>query len=107
MRQAHRRGPACRHRRFSRTDSDPDGGLLTVTGVAVDRLRELQSSTRTERHVHPRAGLCRHCVLTYQVMDATGLSATATVVITVTPANDAPIALNDTAAAVPGCAAPD
>ncbi len=84
-------------------DGDPEGDALSITGVSVDPSQGTAvinpDGTVTFVPTQDFAGIA---VLTYQVTDATGLSATATVVITVTPVNDAPIATDDAAVAAPG-----
>jgi cysteine-rich repeat protein len=77
-------------------DSDPDGGSLTVVGFTqplhgtASVLGGLASYIPAPNYNGPDA-------FTYSVADPSGLTATATVHVTVLPVNDPPVAVDDSA----------
>lgn len=77
-------------------DSDPDGQSLTITtvGSAANGTTSTNGSTVTYT---PKADFNGSDNFSYTVSDGAGGSATATVSISVSPVNDAPTAINDSA----------
>ncbi|KIC12156.1 hypothetical protein RA19_02600 [Leisingera sp. ANG-M1] len=80
-------------------DSDPDGQALTVTAVTGAANGQAQFSGGQITYT-PDADFNGSEQITYTVSDGNGGTATATVQITVTPVNDAPVVVNDTSSAV-------
>ncbi|MSU57437.1 MAG: tandem-95 repeat protein [Pedosphaera sp.] len=75
-------------------DSDPEGTPLTITGTSTTNGTAVISGTNVV--FTPSTNFNGTVVFTYTISDGTN-SATANVTVTVTPVNDAPIAVNDTA----------
>ena len=76
-------------------DTDPDGDPLTVTSATA------ANGTVTIRpdgtiNYQPAANFNGTDTISYQISDGNGGVSTATVTVTVTPVNDAPVAVNDT-----------
>jgi hypothetical protein len=81
-------------------DSDPDGDPLTITGVsATDGTANTDGTTVSYTPAPDSHGT--HTV-DYTIEDSTGLAASASVVVTVTPIPDAPVAGDDAYFAVAG-----
>ncbi|KQB17073.1 Ca2+-binding RTX toxin-like protein [Rhodobacter capsulatus] len=78
-------------------DTDPDGDALTVTGATALHGTVTVNADGTLTYV-PNANYNGPDTITYTVRDPAGLTDTATVNVTVTPLNDAPDAVNDSAA---------
>ncbi|WP_444451466.1 Hint domain-containing protein [Rhodobacter capsulatus] len=78
-------------------DTDPDGDTLTVTGATALHGTVTINANGTLTYT-PNANYNGTDTITYTVRDPGGLTDTATVNVTVTPENDAPDAVNDTAA---------
>ncbi|WP_249306342.1 Hint domain-containing protein [Rhodobacter capsulatus] len=78
-------------------DSDPDGDTLTVTGATALHGTVTVNADGTLTYV-PNANYNGPDTITYTVRDPAGLTDTATVNVTVTPVNDSPDAVNDSAA---------
>ncbi|ETD01673.1 Hint domain-containing protein [Rhodobacter capsulatus] len=78
-------------------DTDPDGDTLTVTGATALHGTVTVNADGTLTYV-PNANYNGPDTITYTVRDPGGLTDTATVNVTVTPLNDAPDAVNDSAA---------
>ena len=76
-------------------DSDPDGDLLTVTGVSATDGTASTDGT-TVRYTPAPDSTGTH-IVDYTIQDATGQTASATVLITVKPTPDAPVAGDDVA----------
>ena len=77
-------------------DTDPDGDALTVTGATALHGTVTINANGTLTYT-PNANYNGTDTITYTVRDPAGLTDTATVNMTVTPVNDAPDAVNDTA----------
>lgn len=77
-------------------DSDPDGDAITVTSVSVNPPGH-GTATRTTTQITytPTAGYTGADSLTYTISDGRGSTASATISITVTAANQSPTAAND------------
>ncbi|MEY4980086.1 MAG: hypothetical protein RLZZ352_2356 [Pseudomonadota bacterium] len=69
--------------------TDPEGGVLTVNNLAADH--GIVTSGGGSFTVTPYAGYSGPIELTYSVVDNQGLSAAATQLFVVTPANQAPV----------------
>jgi len=80
-------------------DSDPDGDPLTVVGVAVlaGGGTALINADGTITYT-PGLNFNGTARLSYQIGDGRGLRSTAEVTLTVTPVNDAPVAVDDVVA---------
>ncbi|MBK6653635.1 MAG: tandem-95 repeat protein [Zoogloea sp.] len=79
-------------------DSDPDGDTLTVTSATVDPAKgSVTVNPDGSLTFNPAANTNGPVVVTYTISDGKGGSATSTVTVNVTPANDAPLAVNDSA----------
>lgn len=78
-------------------DSDADGNPLTVTSATSPNGTVLINADGTITFT-PNANFSGPTTITYTVSDGNGGMATATVAVTVTPVNDAPLAANDVAA---------
>ena len=77
-------------------DSDPDGDILRVIGISTPS--NGSASHNTERVFYqPDANYNGSDFFTYTIEDAFGATATANILVTVTPANDQPMANNDSA----------
>jgi outer membrane protein OmpA-like peptidoglycan-associated protein len=82
-------------------DTDPDGDTLRISAVATPANGTATISGSTVLYT-PRAGYTGSDSFTYTIADPAGLTATATVVVTVNPPpNRVPVAANDSAT-VPG-----
>jgi hypothetical protein len=77
-------------------DSDVDGDALTVTAVGV-ATNGTVTTDGTSVVYTPNANYNGPDSFTYDISDGNGGTATATVAITVTAVNDAPVAINDAA----------
>jgi CshA-type fibril repeat protein len=77
-------------------DSDPDGDVLTVTS-AIAANGTVAINPDGSLSYTPDPDFNGTDTITYQISDGNGGIATATVTVTVTPANDAPVAVDDTA----------
>jgi len=77
-------------------DTDPDGDKLTVKSATAEHGTVKINADGTVTYT-PNANYNGPDTITYTVADPSGLTDTATVGITVTPVNDAPDAVNDTA----------
>lgn len=77
-------------------DSDPDGQNLTITTVGSPANGTTSTNGSTATYT-PKADFNGSDSFSYTVSDDAGGSATATVSITVSPVNDAPTAVNDSA----------
>jgi VCBS repeat-containing protein len=79
-------------------DSDPDGDTLTVTGATVDPAKgSVSINPDGTLAFNPAPNFNGPVEITYTISDGKGGSATSTVTVNVTPANDAPLAVNDSA----------
>ena len=76
-------------------DLDPDGNTLTAIGVTVPAHGTLSLNTDGSFSYTPALNYSGPDSFTYKVSDGTVESNVATVTITVTAANDAPVAVND------------
>lgn len=83
-------------------DSDPDGGTLTVTGIAGPSHGSAIINSGTSITYTPTANFNGSDSLTYTLSDGQGGVATGTVTITVTAVNDLPVAVADTATSTAG-----
>ena len=83
-------------------DSDPEGSTLSVTGVggAVNGTVELSEDESEVTYAHDGSETTSGS-FTYTVSDGTA-TATGMVVVTVTPANDGPVVVDDTATVAEG-----
>jgi len=77
-----------------KNDTDPDDTLLHVTGVTASSGVVSINADNTLLFI-PKANFSGNVVLSYIISDGSGGSAQADVFVTVTSANDAPIAAND------------
>ncbi len=71
-------------------DNDPDGDTLTVTSASAPNGTVLINANGTISYI-PDANFTGTDVITYQISDGQGGTATATVSVTVGPVNDAPV----------------
>jgi len=80
-------------------DSDPDGDTLTVTAVS-DPPRGTATFTATDVTYTPDTNVCGPPadIFTYTISDGHGHTATGAVTVTISCANDAPVAVDDAAA---------
>ena len=78
-------------------DTDPDGNTLTVTGFVSPTHGTAVISGGTTVTYTPAANWVGMDTFAYTVSDGQGGAAVGTVIITVTPANDPPVAVADTA----------
>ncbi|MBL8454037.1 MAG: VCBS domain-containing protein, partial [Zoogloea sp.] len=79
-------------------DTDPDGDILSVTGATVDPAKgSVVVNADGTLTFNPAANINGPVVVTYTIADGKGGTASSTVTINVTPVNDAPVAVNDTA----------
>jgi VCBS repeat-containing protein len=79
-------------------DSDPDGDPLTVTSATVDPAKgSVSINPDGTLAFNPAPNFNGPVEITYTISDGKGGSATSTVTVNVTPANDAPLAVNDSA----------
>ncbi|WP_445168019.1 Ig-like domain-containing protein [Mycolicibacterium sp. Dal123E01] len=76
-------------------DSDPDGDTLTVSGVATPAHGSAVLNGTTVTYT-PNLNYAGVDSFAYTVSDGHGGTATGTVAVTVTPVNDAPVALGNT-----------
>ncbi|MBI3409188.1 MAG: tandem-95 repeat protein [Planctomycetes bacterium] len=76
-------------------DSDPDNDPLTVTGVTQGQKGSVVISPNNTVTYSPNANANGADSFQYTISDGRGGTATATVNVTITPANDAPLAVND------------
>ncbi len=76
-------------------DTDPDGGALTVTAVTQPTHGATTLHPDGTVGYTPAANYAGADGFTYTVADSAGTIATATVSVTVTPVNDAPVAANE------------
>ena len=79
-------------------DSDAEGAELTAIGLSGPAHGSLTINSDGSFSYTPNANYTGTDTFTYMVMDDATESNVATVTITVTPVNDAPMAVNDTAA---------
>ena len=77
-------------------DSDPDGDTLQVIGISAPA-NGSASHSNDRFFYQPDANYNGSDFFTYTIEDALGLTATANILVTVTPANDQPVANNDSA----------
>ncbi|NJS13815.1 MAG: tandem-95 repeat protein [Sphingopyxis sp.] len=77
-------------------DSDPDGDTLTVTAASAPNGTVTINPDGTLRYV-PNANFNGSDTITYVISDGNGGTSTAAVIVTVTPVNDVPVAVNDNA----------
>jgi len=84
-------------------DDDPDGDLLTIVSVGASNTGDVTTDVATVTYT-PAANFNGTAVFTYTVSDG-ALADTATVTVTVTAVNDAPIAVDDTATTTENTAA--
>jgi len=75
-------------------DVDPDGDPLTVTAASAPNGTVTINPDGTLNYV-PNANFNGTDVITYVISDGNGGTSTASVTVTVTPVNDAPVAVND------------
>jgi len=75
-------------------DSDPDGDALTITIISSASLGQ-NSTNGTEILYTPQTNANGTDEFTYSIVDGNGGTASATVTVTITPVNDAPIAKDD------------
>ena len=78
-------------------DSDVDGDPLTIIAASAPNGTVVINPDGTVTYT-PNANFNGTDIVTYQISDGNGGFATATITVTVTPVNDAPVAANDTAA---------
>ncbi len=78
-------------------DTDLDGDILSVTGVGAAAHGSTAVNADGTITYTPAPGFNGSDAFTYTVGDGQGGSATAAVSVTVTPVNDAPVAVNDAA----------
>lgn len=78
-------------------DSDPDGGTLTVSGIVNPTHGTAVVNAGASITYTPALNYAGTDTLTYTLSDGQGGTATGTVVITVTPVNDPPVGVGDTA----------
>ena len=76
-------------------DTDPDGDILTVTGVGVPLHGTTATNSDGTIAYTPAANYNGADTFTYTIADGHGGSATGTVAIVVTAVNDAPVAVDD------------
>ena len=77
-------------------DSDPEGDAFSVIAVSSANGGTVVVNPDGSLAYTPPADFSGIDTLTYTIRDASGLSSTATVAVTVTPVNDAPVAGDDT-----------
>jgi large repetitive protein len=77
-------------------DNDPDGDLLTVTAASAPNGTVTINPDGTLNYV-PNPNFNGTDTITYTISDGNGGTSTAAVIVTVTPVNDAPVAVNDNA----------
>jgi hypothetical protein len=75
-------------------DVDPDDDELTISGVTPGRLGKVSVSGNAISY-QPQTNVSGTETLTYTISDGQGGSDTATVALTISPVNDAPVAQND------------
>ncbi len=80
-------------------DTDPDGDALRVTAATATNGTVTINPDGTLRYV-PNANFNGTDAIVYVISDGNGGQSTAAVTITVTPVNDAPVAVNDNATTV-------
>jgi large repetitive protein len=78
-------------------DNDPDGDPLQVTSASAANGTAVINADGSITYT-PRANFNGADTITYTISDGNGGTSTATVAIDVAPANDPPVAVNDTAA---------
>jgi large repetitive protein len=71
-------------------DNDPDGDVLTVTSASAPNGTVVINPDGTLNYT-PNANFTGTDIITYQISDGEGGISTATVTVTVSPANDAPL----------------
>ncbi|MDZ4811080.1 MAG: Ig-like domain-containing protein [Pseudomonadota bacterium] len=76
-------------------DTDPDGDLLSVSALSTAANGTLVLNANASVTYTPTAGFVGNDSFTYTLRDATGATAIGTVNVTVTPANRAPDAVDD------------
>lgn len=79
-------------------DTDADGDTLTITGFLELPLNGTITFTPTDVTYTPNANFNGTDSFSYTITDGKGGTSSATVTITVAPVNDAPVAVDDTAA---------
>ncbi len=77
-------------------DSDPEGDTLTITAKTDGAYGTVAINGGTSLTYTPVTGYAGSDSFTYTISDGNGHTATATVAATVTAANQAPVAVNDT-----------
>jgi large repetitive protein len=77
-------------------DTDVDGDRLTVTGATATNGTVVVNPDGTVTFT-PNANFNGTAIVTYTISDGKGGTSTATATITVSPVNDPPVAVNDTA----------
>ena len=75
-------------------DSDPDGDSLTVTAATSENATVTINADQTLTYL-PKENFNGTDTVNYTISDTTGLTASSQLVVTVTPVNDAPVAVND------------
>jgi len=83
-------------------DSDPDGDALAVTAVTPPAHGAATVEADGTVTYEPEADFFGEDTFSYTACDAGGLCATATVAVTVTPTEDAPVAVDDEVSTVQG-----
>ncbi len=79
-------------------DSDVEGDTLTVTAASVPAAQGTVSvNADGTLHFTPAANFTGTATISYTISDGNGGTATAQVTVTVTPVNDAPVAVDDAA----------
>jgi len=79
-------------------DTDSDGDTLTISAVATAQNGTTAITANNQISYTPNAGFTGADSFTYTINDGNGHNATATVSVTVVSTNQAPTAVNDTAA---------
>ena len=78
-------------------DSDPDGDSLTISSFTQSSHGSVTSNGNGTFTYSPLANSNGADSFTYTINDGHGGTSTATVMLTITPVNDAPVAVNDSA----------
>ena len=78
-------------------DSDPDNQALTITAATVPAAQGTVEVVGNQLVFTPAENFNGEATITYSIVDTDGATDTATVAVTVTPVNDAPVALDDIA----------
>ena len=78
-------------------DTDPDNQALTITAATVPAAQGTVEVVGNQLVFTPAENFNGEATITYSIVDTDGATDTATVAVTVTPVNDAPVALDDIA----------